>query len=340
VETKLLRVSSSPHFRSDERTDRIMMRVIVALVPAIIGGIVFFGRRALVVLFASTLGAVLAEMLMLHMRRRQATAADMNSAVVTGILMAFCCTSEIPWWMAFLGSVFGVAIAKHCFGGLGYNIFNPALAGRIFLMAAYPQDMTTWASHFRAEGVVNVDAVTSATNLGLVKEFPLARIPDYWDRIWDLFLGNCGGCIGETSVMLLLIGAIFLLWKKTISWHIPISYIATLALFTWIFGGKQSVDGKPVIAFFAGDPLFHIVAGGLILGAFFMATDMVTSPMTPKGMLIFGFGCGILTGVIRIFGGYPEGVSYAIFLMNTTVPLIDRYTKPKTFGADFGKEQQ
>ena len=335
----LLTVSSSPHIRLDERTDKIMMRVIIALIPAVIAGIAFFGRRAVIVLFACTIGAVIAEMLMLYIRKKQATAADMNSAVITGILVAFCCSSEIPWWMGFLGSVFGIAIAKHCFGGLGYNIFNPALAGRIFLMAAYPQDMTTWASYFKAEGVIGVDVVTSATNLGLVKEYPLAELTDYWHRIWDLFIGNCGGCIGETSAVLLLIGAIFLLWKKTITWHIPVGFLATLALFTWIFGGTRAVEGKPVIAFFAGDPLFHVLAGGAVLGAFFMATDMITSPMTPKGMLIFGFGCGILTGIIRIFGGYPEGVSYAIFLMNITVPIIDRYTKPKIFGSDFGKNQ-
>ena len=238
--------------------------------------------------------------------------------------------------MGFLGSVFGIAIAKHCFGGLGYNIFNPALAGRIFLMAAYPQDMTTWASRFEAKGKLGVDAITSATNLGLIKENPLVRIPDYWNRIWELFLGNVGGCIGETSALLLLVGAVYLLWKKIITWHIPVSYVATLAVFVWIFGGKQSMDGRAIMHFFHGDPLFHIMAGGLVLGAFYMATDMVTSPMTPRGMLIFGFGCGILTGVIRLFGGYPEGVSYAIFLMNTTVPLIDRYTRPKVFGFDFG----
>lgn len=310
-----------------------MMSVIYALVPALVGSVVFFGRGALVVLLACVLGAVATEMAVLRMRRRQATAADMNSAVVTGILLAFSCSSEIPWWMGLTGSAFGIAIAKHCFGGLGYNIFNPALAGRIFLMTAYPQDMTTWTS----EGVkmVKIDAVTSATHLGFVKERSLAELPHYWESIRSLFIGNCGGCVGETSAMLLLLGAVYLICRKIITWQIPVSFLATLALFIWVFGGKKPVGEGT--AFFSGDPLFHILAGGAILGAFFMATDMVTSPMTGKGMLIFGFGCGILTGIIRVFGGYPEGVSYAIFLMNITVPLIDRYTKPRVFGSDFGK---
>ncbi len=328
----MLTVSSSPHFRSGERTDRIMMNVILALLPAIVGGIVFFGRGALVILFACVLGAVMTEMAVLRMRKRRATPADMNAAVITGVLVALCCSSEIPWWMGFIGSGFGIAIAKHCFGGLGYNIFNPALAGRIFLMAAYPQDMTTWAS--KGVRMAKVDAVTSATHLGFAKDKPVAELQDYWESIRSLFVGDCGGCIGETSALLLLLGAAYLLYKKIITWQIPVSFLATLALFTWAFSGKKPDGGE--IAFFAGDPLFHVLAGGAILGAFFMATDMVTSPMTGKGMLIFGFGCGILTGIIRVFGGYPEGVSYAIFLMNITVPLIDRYTRPKVFGTDFG----
>lgn len=339
MENKLLIVSSSPHFRTEERTDKIMMEVIIALLPSLIGAMVFFGNRAVIVTFAAVTGALIAEAAMLFMRRKQATSADMNSAVVTGLLLAFCVSSEVPWWMAFLGSVFGIVIAKHCFGGLGYNIFNPALAGRIFLMAAYPQEMTTWATQFKAEGIVGVDAVTAATNLGLVKLNPLVKIPEYWDRIWNLFLGNVGGCIGETSALLLLIGAIYLLYKKVITWHIPVSFLASLALFTWIFGGKRVESGQAVIAFFKGDPLFHILAGGAMLGALYMATDMVTSPMTRKGMLIFGSGCGILTGIIRIFGGFPEGVAYSITLMNITVPLIDKFTMPKVFGSDFGKKK-
>jgi len=340
VENELLTVSSSPHFRSSERTDKIMMQVVIALIPAMVGAIVFFGGRAVIVLFAAVAGAVFAEMAMLRMRKKQATKADMNSAVVTGVLMAFCLSSEVPWWMAFLGSVFGIVIAKHCFGGLGYNIFNPALAGRIFLMAAYPQDMTTWTTQFKAEGAVGVDAVTAATNLGFTKLYPLAKIAEYWEKIWSLFLGNVGGCIGETSALLLLIGAIYLFYKKTITWHIPVSFLAALALFMWIFAGKRPEDGQAAMAFFKGDPLFHILSGGAMLGALFMATDMVTSPMTRKGMLIFGCGCGILTGIIRVFGGFPEGVAYSITLMNITVPLIDKATMPKLFGADFGKTQQ
>lgn len=358
MENRLLVVSSSPHVRAKGSTARIMFDVIIALLPAIVGAYLFFRTRAMVLLCASVVAAVAAELLMLRLRRKRVTAADIHSAVVTGILLAFCVTATLPWWGVVLGSAFGIAIAKHCFGGLGFNIFNPALAGRIFVMHAYLVQMTLWTPTYYEEkereaettaqseqadpAPGEVDAETYATPLGTVKEGvqqkrPIEEIqrslPDYW----RLFVGNVGGCLGETSTLLLLVGAAYLLVRRVISLYIPLAFLGSLALLTWVFGGLRMVAGEPRLYLFHGDPLFHVLAGGAVLGAFFMATDMVTSPMTPKGMLIFGFGCGAITTIIRVWGGYPEGVSYSIFLMNICVPLIDRFTMPKLFGANFGK---
>jgi electron transport complex protein RnfD len=328
-----------------------MADVIIALVPALVGAYLFFRGRAMVLLCASVAAAVAMEFLMLRLRRKKVTAADINSAIVTGILLAFCVTATLPWWGVVLGSVVGIAIAKHCFGGLGFNIFNPALAGRIFVMHAYIVQMTLWTPTYyeqkereseRAAQSAVVDGETYATPLGKVKEGvqqkrPIEEIqrslPDYW----RLFVGNVGGCLGETSALLLLVGAAYLLVRRVISLYIPLAFLGSLALLTWVLGGIRMVAGEPRLYLFHGDPLFHVLAGGAVLGAFFMATDMVTSPMTPKGMLIFGFGCGAITTIIRVWGGYPEGVSYSIFLMNICVPLIDRFTMPKLFGAKFGK---
>jgi len=237
----------------------------------------------------------------------------------------------VPWWMIVIGVVVGIGIGKHAFGGLGHNIFNPALVGRAFLMSAYMGPMTTWDIPRK------VDALTGATPLAHMKAAAYDKLPD----LWTLAIGKIGGCIGETSAVLLLVGAAYLLIRKTISWHVPVAYLGTLALFVWVFGGTYKAEGgKAVVRFFDGiGPAglgvipVHLLAGGAILGACFMATDYVTSPMTRTGMLIFGVGCGLLTGVIRVFGGYPEGVSYAILLMNMTVPLIDRATMPRLFGA-------
>ncbi len=355
MENRLLVVSSSPHFRAKGSTARIMFDVILALLPAVVGAWFFFRRGALMVIGASVGAAVLTELLMLWMRRRKPTAADLNSAIITGILVAFCVTATLPWWGAVLGSAFGIAIAKHFFGGLGFNMFNPALAGRIFLMHAYIVQMTTWTPTYleekelgeakaarHVEASQEVDGESYATPLGKLKEAvlqkrPMSEVKKELPGYWRLFVGNVGGCVGETSALLLLLGALYLLWRKVISLHIPLAFLGSVALLTWIFGGVRLVGGEPRIHFFHGDPLLHVLAGGAVLGAFFMATDMVTSPMTPKGMLIFGFGCGALTTVIRLWGGFPEGVSYSIFLMNMCVPLIDRFTMPKLFGAKFKK---
>ncbi len=351
MQNRILVVSSSPHFRAKGSTARIMLDVIIALVPAMVGAWVFFRGRALIVIIFSVLAAVATELLMLRIRKKKVSAADITSAIVTGILLAFCVSSTLPWWGAVLGSAFGIAIAKHCFGGLGFNIFNPALAGRIFLMHAYIVRMTLWTpTHFEqnefkgsrvsnaAEQTQNVDGETYATPLSKVKEgiqqkLSVREIERGLPNYWRLFVGNVGGCLGETSALLLILGAAYLLWRRVISLHIPLAFLGSLAAMAWIFGEMPMARGR----LFHGDPLFHVLAGGAVLGAFFMATDMVTSPMTAKGKLIFGFGCGVITGIIRVWGGFPEGVSYSIFIMNMCVPLIDRFIMPRLFGADFGK---
>jgi H+/Na+-translocating ferredoxin:NAD+ oxidoreductase subunit D len=319
---QLLAMSSSPHFRDPDTTAAIMKNVLIALFPAVVGGIYFFGHQAGVVLLVCALSALVFEAIMLKVRGKELTSSDINSALLTGILLGFCVTPSLPWWMGVVGSFVAIVLAKHCFGGLGSNIFNPALAGRIFLMSAYPVAMTSWVQPIR--GAVAMDAATYATPLGIIKENLTLTPPSGL----DLLLGNIGGCIGETSALLLLIGAGYLLAKKIISLHIPLSFIIVMGLMAWIFGGEKA---------FSGDFLYHILTGGAILGAFFMATDMVTSPMTPAGQILFGAGCGFITAVIRLWGGFPEGVSYSIFLLNTCVPLIDRHLKPKKFGVEFGK---
>jgi len=297
-----------------------MWTVSFVLIPAGIAGIFLFGIRSLYIIAVSILTALITEGVILFLRKgqvssnvpRQGWRLLDGSAVLTGLLLAYNLPPGVPLWIPALGSFVAIAIGKQVFGGLGHNIFNPALIGRAFLLASFPTRMTTWNSPF------GIDAISGATPLTLLKDKGIAGF-----GCWDLFMGNCGGCIGETSKIILLAGALILLYKKYITWHIPFVYILTTAAFTWIFGGKQ---------LFAGDWLYHVLGGGLFLGAFFMATDMVTTPLTKKGMLIFGFGCGLLTAIIRLWGGYPEGVSYSILLMNGATPLIDRFTRPKGFG--------
>ena len=305
-------VLSSPHMHSRESVSRIMWTVIACLIPAGVAGVVIFGAGALWTILLATVSAVFCEWLIQVLTKRKITILD-GSAMLTGLLLAYNLPPEVPFWIPVIGSAFSIAVAKMAFGGLGQNIFNPALVGRVFLMASWPKYMTAFTRPF------NSDAVTSATPLALLKEGKLAQHISNW----DLFLGIRGGCIGEVCIVALLAGALFLLIRGYISWHIPVSFIATAGFLTWAFTGK---------GFFNGDLLFQILSGGLILGAFFMATDYVTSPLTRKGHLIFGIGCGALTAVIRIWGGYPEGVSYAILIMNAATPLIDRYTKNRVYG--------
>ncbi|MDD5130528.1 MAG: RnfABCDGE type electron transport complex subunit D [Candidatus Omnitrophica bacterium] len=303
-------VSGSPHIHKPESVSRIMWTVVISLIPAGIAGVIIFGLDALWVTLVAVAAAVLTELTFGILTKKKITILD-GSAVITGILLAFNLPPQVPLWLPIVGAVFSIAIGKQVFGGLGQNIFNPALVGRVFLMASWPKYMTTFTPSF--------DAVTSATPLAALKEGKALEHISYL----DLFLGKHGGCIGEVCILALLIGAVLLLIKGYISWHIPATYIFTTAIFTYIFGAAQ---------LFHGDWLFHVLSGGLILGAFFMATDYVATPLTAKGQIIFGVGCGLLTAVIRIWGGYPEGVSYAILMMNAATPLIDRYTKNRIYG--------
>lgn len=311
--TNNLIVSGSPHIHKNESVRRIMWTVVISLIPAGIAGIIIFGLDALWVTLVAVVTAVLTELILGIWTKKKITVLD-GSAVITGILLAFNLPSGVPLWLPIVGAVFSIAIGKQVFGGLGQNIFNPALVGRVFLMASWPKYMTTFIRP------LNYDAITSATPLAMLKEGKVLEHISYL----DLFLGKHGGCIGEVCILALLIGTALLLIKGYISWQIPVTYIFTTAVFTYIFGAAQ---------FFHGDWLFHILSGGLILGAFFMATDYVATPLTAKGQLIFGLGCGLLTAVIRIWGGYPEGVSYAILMMNAATPFIDRYTKCRIYGS-------
>lgn len=317
MDSQRLIVSSSPHVRSESTVSSIMLDVVIALIPAIVAAAMFFGIRALFIIGVSVAAAVLTEALIQRLMKKPVTINDW-SAVVTGLLLAFNLPPSAPWWLAVIGSAFAIAIVKQLFGGLGYNFLNPALAARAFLLASWPVRMTTWTQP-------GADAVTTATPLAILKGTEAAgQLPS----LMSMFIGNIGGTIGETSALALLIGSAYLLYKRVINWRIPIIYIATVAVLTWILGP----DGA-----FTGKPLYHVLGGGLILGAFFMATDYVTSPVTPLGQIIMGLGCGILTAVIRLYGGYPEGVSYSILFMNVATPLIDRYTVPKKFGEVKGR---
>jgi len=335
-------VSASPHITHKDTIPRIMYGVVISLIPAIAGSIYFFGVRAVWVLLFSILSAVTVEATLQFLMKKPITVKD-GSAIVTGILLGFNLPAEVPWWIPVIGSAFAIVVGKIPFGGLGYNPMNPALLGRAFLLASWPTRMTIFKTAPNGGTLSGIDAITTATPLNVFKSAKdiiasqadpsvltekVTQATNAIDQLYDsyanLFWGKVGGCIGETSAFLLLIGAVYLIYKRYIGLRIPLSYIGTVALLCWIFGGAEGL--------FTGDPLFHVLAGGLILGAFFMATDMVTSPVTSKGRIYFGIGCGVLTVVIRLVGGYPEGVSYSILLMNLAVPLLDRYTKPKTFG--------
>lgn len=293
-----------------------MWMVFVALIPSGIAGVYAFGLGSLWLIIISILSAVSAEALISLIRRRKITIFD-GSAALTGLLLAYNLPGCVPFWIPIVGSFFAIIFAKQVFGGLGRNIFNPALAGRAFLLISWPKYMTEFIRPFSS-----ADALTSATPLNLFKEAGM-NMSAMGLNYLDLFLGRRGGCIGEIAIFALLIGALFLFILRIISWHIPLSFIFGLALFSWLF---------PAQGFAKGDALFAILTGGVILGAFFMATDYVTSPLTRKGQLIFGFACGLLTFIIRRWGGYPEGVSFSILIMNAFVPLIDRVTKPRVYG--------
>ena len=312
-------VTPAPLLRGNIDTRGLMRDVAIALLPACVAGIYFFGVPALISLISGVVGCAGAEFVFEKLSKRSVTIGDW-SAVVTGLLIAMVLPPHVPAWIVVLSGVFAIGIVKLLFGGLGYNVFNPALAGRAFATAACSALATTgyvWpASIEGAAWARGIDAVTSATPLTMLKMGEIGGTS--MSRFYmPLFFGNVAGSLGETSALALLIGAVYLLWRTHISLRIPMSYIITVAVVTALYGH---------------DPLFHVLSGGLILGAFFMATDYVTSPINAKGQIIFGIGCGILTALIRLFGGYPEGVAYSILIMNAAVPMIDRFARPKRFG--------
>jgi len=311
-------VSPSPHLHKKESVAKIMWMVVVSLIPTGLAGIFIFGLPALWVIILGVVSALVTEAGIQFLAQKKITICD-GSAFLTGLLLAYNLPAGVPFWIPIVGSFFAIAVAKMVFGGLGRNIFNPALAGRVFLLASWPKYMTTFFTPSFPFLRGSYDALTTATPLAQLKEGKLKEAISYL----DLFLGNRPGCIGEVCILALLLGAAFLLIRGYISWHIPFSFIVTTGILTYIFGGKT---------LFSGDWLFHILSGGLILGAFFMATDYVTSPLSFKGQVVFGIGCGLLTAVIRLWAGYPEGVSYAILIMNAFVPLIDRHIRPRIYG--------
>lgn len=337
-------VSSSPHIHGGLSTRAIMWCVVIALVPAWIGSIYFFGPRSLWLTLLGIASAVVSEAVFQYLCGWKITVDD-GSAVITGMLLAFNLPPGVPWWMPVVGSAFGIIFAKQVFGGLGNNPVNPALIGRAFLMAAWPVEMTKMWLPPRGGSIpgipTNIDAITGSTPLNVLKVFVGKTLSDpsatpekieqakqvlhqLYSAWPNMFFGNIGGVIGETSAMLLILGFLFLLVMKIVDLRIPVAYIGTVAILGWIFGSPEGL--------FKMNILFYIFTGGLFLGALFMATDMVTRPISPRGQWIFGIGCGILTVVIRRWGGYPEGVCYSILIMNLLVPIIDRHTKPRIFG--------
>jgi electron transport complex protein RnfD len=324
-------LAPSPHFRSDTTVETAMYGVIIALLPATAVGVYFFGINALRVIFWSVGGCLLFEGLVLRIRGRDMSALRDGSAILTGLLLAMNLPSSCPWWMVLVGALVAIGLGKQVYGGLGYNPFNPALVARVFLLISFPVAMTSWPEPGRFP--TSLDTVTAATPLGQMKTDLLmtGNIGAAADMsLMAPFLGKMGGSLGEISALALLAGGLYLLARKIITWHIPVSFLLTVVVMTgafWIYDPTRYAV-----------PTFHLVTGGLMLGVFFMATDYVTSPVTTRGMLIFGTGCGVLTVLIRLFGGYPEGVSFAILLMNSATPIIDRYTRPRVFGYPAGRK--
>ena len=322
----LLSVASSPHVRTKETIPRIMWTVNATLAPVAAWAVYLFGVRAALQIVVSCGAAMATEWAVQRHRGVRASFMD-GSAFLTGLLLAYCIPVGLPLWMTALGSVFSVGVAKHAFGGLGQNIFNPAHAGRAFLLASFPVQMTTW------QAIHAVDGTTTATPLGMLKEASklgedgMQKVIDAFggraELYQDLFLGNRGGSLGEVSALLLILGGVYLIYRGYIFWQGPVVYMATAALLGWAFGG---------------DPVFHLLSGGLVLGAFFMLTDMVTSPITRKGQIVFAIGAGLLVALIRKFAGYPEGVCYSILLMNCATPLLDRIFTAKAPVSDLAPE--
>lgn len=320
---KQLTITPSPHIHQGDSVKKIMYSVVFALLPALGWSFFVFGIPALLVTLVSVVMCLLSEFVIQKYLLKEKPSITDGSALITGILLAMNVPSSLPLWMIALGALFSIGIAKMTFGGLGNNPFNPALVGRVFLLISFPVQMTTWP----IAGAV--DGTTGATPLSLIKEGlktgkPIAELTSQLPSYSDLFLGNMGGSLGEVSALLLLIGLAFMLVRKVITWHIPVAVIGSMFIFTGIL---NLINPAEYI-----NPMYHLLTGGALLGAIFMATDMVTSPVTKTGQLIFGAGIGIITVLIRVWGAYPEGMSFAILIMNAFTPLINIYVKPKRFG--------
>ncbi|MCQ2227379.1 MAG: RnfABCDGE type electron transport complex subunit D [Bacteroidales bacterium] len=311
-----LTVSPSPHVHSSDSVKRNMYGVVIALLPALAASLWFFGLGALTVLLTSIVSCVLIEFLIQKFVLKVPTTITDGSAAVTGLILAFNLPAGLPLWIVVVGALVAIGIGKMTFGGLGQNIANPAILGRVFLLVSFPAQMTTWPVPGDADGA------TGATPLGLLKEGGVGALSNL--QTSDLLYGNIGGSLGEVAAICLIIGGLFLIFAKIITWHIPVSILATVAIFSGILWGVDPTT--------YADPMFHILTGGMLLGAFFMATDYVTSPMSHSGMIVYGVGIGLITMLIRTFGAYPEGMSFAILIMNIVTPLINTYCKPKRFG--------
>ena len=322
MENKLI-VSSSPHVRTNKDTSYIMKQVVIALLPATLAALFFFRLSALNVIFFCVTGSVGAEFVCQKISKQESTIGDF-SAVVTGLLLAFNVPASLPWWMCLLGAAFAIIVVKMVFGGIGNNFVNPALAARAFLLASFPVAMTLWTRtgvNWVSSG--NIDAYTTATPLSFLKAGSngVSSLADSGISTSNMLIGNIGGCIGETSAVLIILGGLYLMYKGIINYVIPTFYICTVAILMFILGGFNFTF-----------VIYELLAGGLMLGAFFMLTDYTTSPMTKKGQIIYAVLAGLITTVIRLYGGYPEGVSYSILLVNIMTPLIDKYTNTKVFG--------
>ena len=321
-------VSGSPHIHGDESTKKIMYGVVIAMIPTMLFSIYFFGVDAIRVFLIAIVASLFFEWVIQKYLIKGPLTINDGSALVTAILLALNLPSNLPSWIIIIGALVAIGMAKMSFGGLGKNVFNPALVARVFLLVSFPVQMTSWPKPSPiTDGLA--DVITGATPLGILKEGLNAgktvseltpELPTYTQGL----MGEMGGSMGEVSALALILGGIYMLWKKIITWHIPVSMLLTVAIFSGIFWGTDPEH--------YADPVFHMLTGGMLLGAIFMATDMVTSPMTKGGQLVFGFGVGLLTILIRMWGAYPEGVSFAILLMNSTVPLINKGFKPKRFG--------
>lgn len=323
----LLTVSGSPHVHGDQSLKKIMWGVVLAMIPAMLVSFWYFGLPAIIITLTAVISCLIFEYLIQKYLLKEKTSITDGSAVITGVLLAFNVPSSLPLWQMVIGALVAIGIAKMSYGGLGKNPFNPALVGRVFLLISFPVDMTLWPLPKPIWSLV--DAVTGPTSLGILKEGigkgdTISQLASELPSLQNLFIGGVGGSLGEVSAAAIILGGLYMIFKKIISWHIPVSFITTVAIFTGIM---WQVNPEHYI-----NPMFHLLAGGLMLGAIFMATDMVTSPMTYKGMILYGIGCGILTVLIRLWGSYPEGVSFAILIMNAVVPLINKGFKPKRFG--------